>query len=131
MTDTTEVAEPFAPHWRQRDGQWMVVVLADEAEPGAEIEVVKRDGTIEVVTLDQVGPAERNFGGDLVAFATVVAQPRAASPKQRGLLHVLARAAAEAADADLASRLAAAADDEATTMHDASELIDAAHEAVG
>lgn len=130
MTDTTEVAEPFGPHWRQRDGQWMVVVLADGATPGAEIEVVKRDGTTQIVTLDQVGPAERSFDGELICHCTVVAQPRAASPKQRGLLHVLARAAAEAGDADLAARLAGAADDDATSMTDASELIDTAHEVV-
>ena len=131
MTDTTEVAKPFAPHWRQRDGQWLVVVLADEATPGAEIEVQRKDGTTQLVTLDEVGPAERDFDANLVCYATAVAQPRAASPKQRGLLHVLARAAAEARAADLATRLAAAADDDATTMTEASELIDAAHEDLG
>ena len=131
MTDTTQATEPFAPHWRQRDGQWMVCVLADEAEPGAEIEVQRKDGTTQVVTLDQVGPAERSFEGELICLCTVVAQPRTASPKQRGLLHVLARAAAEAGDADLAARLAGAADDDATSIAEASELIDAAHGAVG
>jgi hypothetical protein len=106
----------------------MVCVLADEATPGAEIEVVRRDGTTQIVTLDQVGPAERDFDANLVCYATVVAQPKLASPKQRGLLYVLARSTV---DADLTARLTAAADDDATTGAEASELIDEAHEVVG
>jgi len=128
MTVTT-TTEPLAPHWRQHDGQWMICLLADEAEPGCEIEVLKKDGTVQLVTLAEVGPAERNFDGDMVVYATVV--PRTSSPRQRGLLRHLAGRVAEAGDAGMATDLDAAADDELLPMDKASELISTAKSVLG
>lgn len=127
MTDTR--TEPMPPHWRQRDGQWMICLLADDAEPGREVEVVKKDGSIELVTLADVHAAERNYDGDLVCYASVV--PRTSTPRQRGLLHHLAERVAEAGDAGMAADLDAAADDELLPMARASELISTARAVLG
>lgn len=129
MTNAAETStEDFVPHWRQRDGSWYVCVLADEAEPGAEIEVLKKDGTVQLVTLAEVGEAGRDYDGNLVCLCTVV--PRTSTPKQRGLLHYLAKQLSEV-DADLAANVASAADNELLPMSEAHELITGARAVLG
>ena len=129
MTNAAETpAEDFTPHWRQRDGAWYVCVLADEAESGAEVEVLKKDGTVQVVTLQDVGEAGRDWNANLVCLCTVV--PRTSTPKQRGLLHYLAKQLAEA-DPGLAEAVASAADNELLPMSEAHELITGAKAVLG
>lgn len=128
MTQPAEPAERFEPHWRQRDGTWYVVVLEEDAIPGADVEVVKHDGTVQLVTIAEVGEVERDWEGNLVCFCTPA--PRASTPKQRGLMHHLAERLAEV-DPDLASDIDNAADDELLGMGSASELITAAKVALG
>lgn len=128
MTQPAEPAEPFEPRWRQRDGTWYVVVLADDSLPGAEVEVVKHDGTVQVVTIAEVGEVERDWEGNLVCFCTPA--PRAASPKQHALMRHLAERLAEL-DPDLAADVDRAADDELLPMSRASELIELAKAVLG
>lgn len=128
MTTAETPTEPFEPHWRQRDGQWRIVVLADDALPGAEVEVMTKAGNVQVVTLAEIGPAERDFDGNLVCFCTPA--PRLASPKQHALMRHLAERLAEA-DPGLASDIDNAADDELLPMSRASELIEVAKAVLG
>ena len=129
MTQAAETpTEPFAPRWRQRDGQWRIVVLADDALPGAEVEVLTKAGNVQVVTLAEIGPAERDFDGNLVCYC--VPAPRLASPGQHGLMRHLAGRLAEV-DPEQAEALNEAADNELLDMGSASEKITAAKVALG
>ncbi len=128
MTQAAEPAEPFEPHWRQKDGSWFVVVLEEDALVGAEVEVLKKDGTAQLVTIAEVGEVERDWEGNLVCFCTPA--PRAASPKQHALMRHLAERLAEL-DPDLAADVDRAADDELLPMSRASELIELAKAVLG
>lgn len=129
MTNAAETpVGDFTPHWRQRDGAWYVCVLADEATAGAEVEVLKKDGATQLVTLAEVGEAGRDWDGHLVCLCTVV--PRTSTPKQRGLLHYLAKQLSEV-DPGLAEAVASAADNELLPMSEAHELITGAKAVLG
>lgn len=128
MTTAETPTEPFEPRWRQRDGQWYVVVLEEDAVPGAEVEVVKHDGTVQLVTIASTGEAERDWDANLVCFCTPA--PRLASPGQHGLMRHLAGRLAKV-DPEQAAALTEAADNQLLDMGSASELITAAKAALG
>jgi len=127
MTNTA-TAEPFEPHWRSRDGVWYVVVLEEDARPGADVEVITRTGAVQIVTIATVGEAEVDYEGNLVCFCAPA--PRLASSGQHGLLRHLAGRLAEV-DPEQAEALTKAADNELLAMGSASEMITAAKVALG
>ncbi len=128
MTTAAEPAAPFEPRWRQRDGQWRIVVLADDALVGAEVEVMTKAGNVQLITIAAVGEAEVDYDGNLVCYCTPA--PRAATPKQHALMRHLAERLGEV-DADLAADVGRAADDELLHMSKASELIELAKVTLG
>ena len=124
MTTThIDSTDTVYPHWRKHDGEWMVCGDAEQMVAGVEVTVVRKDGTTQTVTLAEVGPAERDYEGNMVCYATVVATIRPATGKQLGLLAYLAGKLEEAGESDLSIDCEEAADDDATTMDRASELI--------
>lgn len=133
MTTThIDSTDTVYPHWRKHDGEWMVCGDAEQMVAGEEVVVTKKDGSTQTVTLDEVGPAERDFEGRMVAYATVVATIRPATAKQLGLLAYLAGKLEEAGEGELALDCEAATDEGGhTTMARAHELIDAAKAALG
>ena len=128
MTQAAEPTEPFVPRWRQRDGQWYVVVLEEDAVPGAEVEVVKHDGTVQLVTIASTGEAERDWDANLVCYC--VPAPRLASPGQHGLMRHLAGRLSDV-DPEQAEALTEAADNQLLDMGSASKAITAAKVALG
>lgn len=131
MTTThIDSTDTVYPHWRKHDGEWMVCGDAEQMVAGVEVTVVRKDGTTQTVTLAEVGPAERDYEGNMVCYATVVATIRPATVKQLGLLAYLADKLEQAGQPDLAIDCEEAADS-GTTMDRAHELIDQAKAALG
>lgn len=122
------IEQQVIPQWRKRDGVWCVVGDPDELTPGSTIQVPRKSGEISIATIDAIlTPAERNYDGDLVVWASVVDHPPGMTDRQEKMLNFLlskAQSSGQQAAADLIVEFLGA--DRIGTVTEASEVIDEA-----
>jgi hypothetical protein len=108
-------------HWRQEDGIWYIVGPPNVVRVGAEVEVKTKEGSIQNIKIESLGPKIIGWGGEVLQVG--IPEPfnpttRTITERQVALVRQIAKDDLDLYESVLAGRSLAA-----LTMDEANEII--------